>query len=631
MSSYTTSNGEFVVGDIFSTNNTTDFSVLQGYAPITTDKPTPIIPYQYYDQIRSKSDNIQVYQQVNSFRNTVYENFDDVLDGLRNDFTLLNNEAYMLWGNLATGGIGFINRTDTTCALIICWGISEVSGGFSPHITDLTMNYHITLPAPDEGLISGLSAEVPRAGTYENSFLMFQLWNVTQDGLAQMSNNMAFVYGATRSNQSKIIQTEPITLYGDIVFNSTGINISDDYLCGYTEELPTGISMFDEPYWTARATQRKIQYLNGTNQPLLLYNGTNVFGGAEQTKNINPYGGGSTSGGGGGYGSQSRNNDTIPDEGTPDTTMLSTGFVSLYNPSKSELQNFATFLFSGVTESISNVFKRMISNPLDGVLTAHMVHFKPTVSGMENIKFLGVNSGASAYIVTDQYYEFEYDIKINDFWSSYHDYTETKLQIFIPYCGTYDLDIREFIGGTLTLIMKIDILSGSVVASVRSKKTQLGYNHVKLDNPFYTFTGNCILSIPLSSVDWKNSFNAIMGIGTSVLSGNPVNIIPTVGGVVSGGLATTQKTGSIGSNYGYLGQQTPYIILYHPELSVPSSTKWSYQDYVGYPSNVLKNVSDIGDNTYLQIDFTENYLKDLHCTLDEMNEIKRLFKEGVWL
>lgn len=630
MSVYTTNNGDFVVGDVFPTENTTLFSPLTGFAPITTDIPTVIVPQDYYDQIRSMSDSLEVFTQVNDFRNSVYEDFDGVLEGLRNDFTLLNNESYMLWGNLATGGIGFINRTADACALVICWGVAEVSGGFSPAITDIGMNYKVTLPDPGD-LVNGLTANVLPAGTYDNGFSIYQMWNVSQDGLATMSDYLSYLYGPTRSNQSKKIQETPIDLYGNIEFNATALNMSDDYLCGYTEELPTGISSFDEPYWLARALQRKIKYFNGSGQPLRMYNGTNVFGGAEQSKKVNPYGGGSTSGGGGGYGNQQRNNTAIPDDGTPTTTMLDTGLVSLYNPSQAELTDFASFLFTGITESISNVFKRMLSNPLDGVLTAHMVHFKPTISGMENIKFLGINSGCSAYTVSEQYYEFEYDIKINDFWSSYHDYTETKLQIFIPYCGTYDLDIREFIGGTLTLIMKIDILSGAVVASVRSKKTQLGFNHVKIDNPFYTFTGNCILSMPLSSTDWKNSFNAIIGTAGAILTGNPAAAIPAFGSVMGGGLATTQKAGSIGSNYGYLGQQTPYIILYHPELSVPSGSKWSYQDYAGYPSNVLKDITNIGSNTYLQLDFEENYLKNIHCTPEEMSEIKRLLKEGVWI
>ena len=408
-------------------------------------------------------------------------------------------------------------------------------------------------------------------------------------------------------------------------------NTSNAYLDNFTTTMPSDNAILAYKYDVERTIQRKLRYydqivdLNEINA----VEGTSLFSGATNNEVTNPYNKSSSSGGGG-YGSGNRYSEQCGDDSLPDIDLVGTGLVDIYNLDKSQMNDFCTYLYSGITDNIANTIKRMLANPLDGVISAHLVRFTPSTSGTGNIKYCGFDTGVSAKLVDKQYYKCIYKISIPAIYDGFLDYNgNTKLQIYIPYIGFRELNMNDFVGGTLKLTIKIDIVTGAVYAAVWSELKQLGYNNVKLNSTVYEFTGNCAMTIPLSGTDWRNTFSTLSSLAVGAISQNPFAIAGAAASAM-GGLVSVDRTSSATANYGYLGDQKPYIIITHPEASVPD---W-FQQARGYQTNItvpkLKNAIDYGSTNFIKVRNGSLDLKNVHATDEEKEEICRLLYEGVY-
>ena len=178
-----------------------------------------------------------------------------------------------------------------------------------------------------------------------------------------------------------------------------------------------------------------------------------VYGGEEDEEQENEEGGISTSGGGGGGfdSSSDGSNEVGLDQFAIDA--INSGFVTIYMPSKNNVQAFSDFLFSGIDESMSIVLKRLVSNPLDYVVSLNMIHFTPATSGSQEIKFCGIGSDVVAPVVTSQFHKISCgEFEVNEQFMSALDYAgHSKISIYAPYCGIFPLNINDVMGGKLKL------------------------------------------------------------------------------------------------------------------------------------------------------------------------------------
>ena len=252
-----------------------------------------------------------------------------------------------------------------------------------------------------------------------------------------------------------------------------------------------------------------------------------------------------------------------------------------------------------------------------------MIHLPLTTGNTEVIGFCGYSSDVSAKVVTKQYYELEYSINISEFWQTALDYSNyTKAKVFIPYCGIYDVNIDEFMGGTMFLHYVIDIISGSCIAMLGTKRQEKDGTWLRA--VLYQFNGNCIISIPISATNWQGTFNTILGIASMAIAPSAM-ATAGMGQAIMGQKVSVQKSGSIASNFGYLGKQQPYIILERPELAIPKD----YGHHEGYPANHKRKLlevhgyTEIKNNTLIANGFTG--------TKDELEMLKTSLEKGVIL
>lgn len=632
MSSYSTSYGDVVIGDVGDLGGSGG-SALYGYAPLTTDKPTAIYPVDYKSQIESKEN---VTTQLGMLTDTVFASVDELRSALNNPqmFGGLKNNTVWVWGSYEYGGLGFINNgSNTSCTCVMILGISQVSGGYKVVVSNPTLSYYYSIDNTGNTGISNLGTTVASNGQHENGIMFFDMYDFDdQTTTFQRTNQYGVIFNYVQNTMGYQMES-PSIAYQNVWFYDSVESADDRYLDGYTNLMPSTNPILRYEYDIARTLQRKINTFNAfiVNDSLNLVDGTSLFSGSVSNEVSNPYPN-STSKGGGGYGGGQRYSESCGDDGTPDVDLIGTGLVDLYNLDKTQMQDFCNYLYSGITDNIANSIKRMLANPLDGVITAHLVRFTPSTSTIGNIIYCGFDTGVSAKYVDKQYYSCIYEIEVPNFYNGFLDYNgNTQLKIYIPYIGIRELNMNDFAGGVLKLTVKIDIVTGAVNAYVWSKMKQKGFNHVELNTCLYEFTGNCSMSIPLSGTDWKNTFTTLSGIAMSVITQNPIGVAGAVVSAASG-LVTTDHVSNTSANYGYMGDQRPYIILNHPEVSLPAY----FRPQRGYKTNVtvskLRDAIDNTDNRTFFIKVREGTLDltNIHATDEEKEEIARLLYQGVY-
>ena len=371
--------------------------------------------------------------------------------------------------------------------------------------------------------------------------------------------------------------------------------------------------------------------------------GSSIWGGETIPDTPDNDGGGNGDDGGGG-----QYDDDGSDGRTPypnfEVDVLDTGFVNLYLPTKQQLKDLATFLFTGITESVSIVLKRLVANPLDYIIGLNLCHLNLTGEYSEFVKFGGINTNVSMIKASNQFLILSggtCQIDEQKQTMSYLDYSPfTRCKIWIPYCGEHELPIDLIMGGTLKLTYIIDILTGAMTANVeitRDRNTYMSNNHLEngvTNEIVATYTGNCFEPLPVASADYRNVVNGVLGLAggmaTSIATGNPLPLISSGANAVMNSKPIVNSTGSTGACYGYMNQQTAFLTL---SRAIPNFD-WMYSEYEGYPCNQYGKVKNF--TGYLEVEKGTLWIGDSKhkfssITDEEMNEIQELMERGVWV
>ena len=295
----------------------------------------------------------------------------------------------------------------------------------------------------------------------------------------------------------------------------------------------------------------------------------------------------------GGNGDYDKNSDPIgsADASQFTTDALNSGLLTVFNPTKSQLISFASFLYSNsITDAIANQLKHLIADPLDYIVGLNMAHFVPVISGSGTINFGGVSSGVTAGIVSPQMQFLDCgQVGVPEQTNSFQDYDMSTVTLYLPYCGMHELNIKEVMGGTIRVQYIIDCLTGSCVADVTVIKSATHPGESDLNSVIYSFTGNCFQSVPLTSRDFKSTISGLLGVASSVgtfaggmATGNVMAMAGGTSNLINSAMSATPNVSRIGnysSNYGYMQYQKPYLVLTRPIANIPNM----YEDYYGRP------------------------------------------------
>ena len=381
----------------------------------------------------------------------------------------------------------------------------------------------------------------------------------------------------------------------------------------------------------------------------------------------NPYAeGGYTSLGGGDPDKQNwdDDSDTVVADAMPTKGAIASRLISVFTPTVAEMQNLASVLWG---EDFFNWVNKIGSNIDDLFVSFGLVPFNVNQGATVNVKYYGFIDPISTISLTlcaDQYYEMDMgsidlanDSRIHTT-DSIFDYSPfSKIGIYLPFIGYEELDIDEIRGCSIRLLYRIDVLSGSCLAIIRVYD---GGDWIDL----YQFSGNCMLQLPLTSVDAsgmiQNSVSmatAMVGVasGSAVASAgaaaveeamtrkkNPLSeaqgearlagyhaqvsnanasLSAATANAAMGMKPSYKHSGAIGANTSPFAVKQPFLFLHTPREAVPEG----YQKYCGLPSNITAKLGSCSGYTVVE----DIRLNGLVATSPEVEEIYQLLKSGV--
>lgn len=544
-----------------------------------------------YDEANAKagiaSSSLTYVNQYHTAEQVASETFQNTLNAI-------NNSMAWLWGNIENGGLGFI-KVDGYMRILQFAGIVSNDNGirYSMAANGNHNDYDVNRAWLDNCVICITDVQDDRT---PNIIIFLTNHNDTSTYYTNMSYNVldGQHYTPTYSNVASVL---------------TGVCTWGSYL-----GVPDVKYYPDRGWWIDTAY---VRFTNFVEYDEMI--GLGLFNGQEVDEDGEPYYNSEVTtpsdGGGSWYGGSESNPASDMDEISSDA--INSGFVTLYTPTKANIVAFNDWLWTSITDSLSQQIKRLFTNPMEALLFIAQCHIVPPQSETTSeIKFCGIGSNIYATTITNQFKTYDCghlicengdgtsSSRFPSDTKSFMDYQPySKAEIYLPCIGYKELDINDLVNSDITLKYQIDWVSGSCLAQLeftrdRRKGGDAGLNN----NTLYEFEGNVYTNLPLSASDWKSFYtNLISGVGglASMLSGSPQGIVSGAANIINAVASqqvSVQKSGSVSSSFGYMGQQDIKVFLTRPVLARPDH----FAGFNGYQSNIYRKLSEC--KGYVELD-----------------------------
>lgn len=301
----------------------------------------------------------------------------------------------------------------------------------------------------------------------------------------------------------------------------------------------------------------------------------------------------------------------------PALSAYNTNLITIFNPSMAQLNALGNYLWSSGFDV--DAFKKIFADPMDCILGLSIVPVAVPIGGTKELKVGNIGTGVSMSYAGTQFVTVDCgSISILKYWGSYLDYEPyTKAEIYLPYIGMRPISVDDIMGEIVSVVYHVDILSGACVAYVKVGSSVL-----------YSYIGQCSCGIPVTSTQFSNILNGVLGIagavGTLVATGGasaPLSVSGVASSAVNALKPDIERSGSMSGTGGMLGIQKPYLVVTRPRQAVPLNQN----TFMGYPSFVNMKLSDLHGYTEVE----SIHLENVPAMEEELNEIERLLKSGV--
>lgn len=348
-----------------------------------------------------------------------------------------------------------------------------------------------------------------------------------------------------------------------------------------------------------------------------------------------------------GKGTFDNRNDPIDFPDMPLWDATSTGFISMWNPTITEISALYGFLWDS---DISTTLKKMFLEPMEAIISLAFFPVDPTnFPDKRNVTIGHVDTGIQMYAVQKQFVDFDFGkIVVDEYYGAAWDYSPyTHASIYLPYIGVQAIDVDDVMRGELHLKYRIDLLSGMCSAMLKVDRSRDGLGAI-----IYTWQGNCAMFVPVTAGSAREFINSIIQIGAMAgvamaqpaagaiearanrdvenykapsLGGNWINPAMSAYSTLNvlGQKVHVQRGGRVDSNAGVMSPQQAYIILSRPVSAIPKG----WNKYAGYPSLKIKKLST--QKGYTEIAYIK--LNNLEATAEEISELNSILRGGVIL
>lgn len=535
-------------------------------------------------------------------------------------------------------------------------------------------------------ITSSSGASIFRTTLYNNSFVCFNEDN-SQPGRAYISTYVTNSYNYSNANTGLFIlgksSSGAFRSLDSLLFNAADNNKMYEYRNVVNGEVygdcEVGILLTDNTFG--------ISIKGGSLLDLSKFGDSviNVDNPVGPPKPKDPYPPIDPSGPEGGGGNFDDSSDPITDSPLPTLSCADTGFTRIYNPTLSQLQDLARYLWTdeSILQTIWNRVKQFFENPMSAIISLSIVPVAVPDGGVEDFTLMYFSTGVNMNTAANQFVDVDCGtLNISEYYGSALDYSpNTKITCYLPFIGNVQLNVDEVMGTTLQVKYRVDIVSGACVAKIAVN-----------GNFLYEYTGHCAIYIPVTAGDFSTYQAALIGIAKTALTavgaamgggsgsiisslvggGNPrqqtshsvvstenrtternpatgrqitmgtasttkstdqvittqasfsgltASNISNTVGQVIGSKPTVEHSGSFTGNSGYLGVRYPFVTIERPRVCRPDN----YQSLNGFPCMITLKLSSCSGYTQVQ----QVQLTNIPCTNPESAEILELLKSGV--
>lgn len=350
-----------------------------------------------------------------------------------------------------------------------------------------------------------------------------------------------------------------------------------------------------------------------------------------------PYdaGGTSTAQTGAATGNFDDTSDTISLPSTPPLNLSLNHFLSAYVPTLTQLNDLADYVWGNYDKTDSSkVLSKILANPQDAIVGLFMLPFTPGSSTAIEVTIGSYGTSVNMAPLTAQFVDVDCgSLTIEEYWGNYLDYNPyTRITLFLPGVGEVQLDPDEVMGVALSVLYRVDCLTGNFVCFVS------GDNKI-----FAQYQGNCALQVPISAADYSRLNQAMLQAALGAVGA--VAGVATAGGAVAaamegaeaaaGGASTAlnimnskvnhSHSGTLSGSGFFMGSQKPYVLIHRARQSVPEYANTFY----GYPCNVTFTLGDLEGSGFTSI--KSIILDGLPYTDGELQELRGILAAGVIL
>lgn len=326
------------------------------------------------------------------------------------------------------------------------------------------------------------------------------------------------------------------------------------------------------------------------------------------------------------------------------------GLVSVYNPTYSELQAFANWLW--VTYQDATIDK-IWNNPFDGIIALYEIYATPTEGARKYIKSGFLVSTVECATLPQRYIEINCGTAVfPEYYGNYLDYSPySKAMCYLPFIGIVELNVDDIVGHAVNITYRVDVYTGGCIAVITCARE--GSNVA-----MYQFSGNCSVQLPIaggtqsairaaqiSAGAYQNAYHtaglaglagglasALFG-GANFITG-PVSGISQFASSSAFGQATAtsqtvsakssvQHSGQFGESYGAMGHKKPYMIIKRPvQVIVPG-----YQQVYGFQAHKMVQIGSC--TGFLRCRAV--HVLSAQATDEEKSMIEQLLVSGVYV
>ena len=369
----------------------------------------------------------------------------------------------------------------------------------------------------------------------------------------------------------------------------------------------------------------------------------NTYPGGGDDKNAYPDEGSEDPGGESGKGDFDNTNDPIDFPTLPTFDVQSTGFISLWKPTITQLTDLYAFLWDS---DISTTLKKLFNEPMNAIFSLGIIPVDPVTQGTRRLTIGHVDTEIDMESIQKQFVTFDFgSIDINEYYGAAWDYSPyTQASIYLPYIGVQPVDIDDIMNCTLTLRYNIDVLTGTTIALLKCVRK----GRDNLNAVMYEWQGNCVTQCPITAGNWSQIMASVIQLGamTGLALSQPVvgaigsavgssaaaeyaqgkNLVnptmATYGALnVLGSKVHVQRGGRIDMSAGAMSMQKAFVILNRPISGIPRG----WNKYAGYPSLKIKTLGS--QEGFVSVGAIK--LDGLRATAEEINELDTILKTGV--